>query len=173
MDRSELTYHRSPRFVLKSSNIKRYIDILIGDYKFHGDEQAGSPLLVVLDGFTVASEKQSQVRTFLMEEPGIEFFNWYMNLHKVFVQVMLEDKFRTYNLSNYEIYVYNKLLMIEGRIYTLDQIKGFIDHYTKYDIVQAPIEPIEDMSVFKIGCITVSIQDIRKLVAFAEKEGDL
>jgi len=63
--------------------------------------------------------------------------------------------------------------MIEGMIYTLDQIKGFINHYTKYNIVNAPIEAVDDLQAFKIGCLKVSIQDIRNLVAFAEREGDL
>lgn len=173
MERSELTYQQSPRFILKSAHIEKYIDVLINEHKIYGDAHCQSPLLVVLDGFTEASKKPNQVRTLVMEEPGIEYFNWYIGLHKTFMEVMLEDKYVKYDLHGYVIYLYNKLLMIEGQVYILDQIKGFIDHFTKFHIVHAPIEPVESLQAFKIGCITVSIQDIRNLVAFAEKEGNL
>jgi len=173
MERNEITFQQSPRFIIISSNIQKYVDILSREYKMTGSDDTASPLLIILDTFTKAPEKESGVRTTVMDEPGVEYFNYYMGLHKTFMDVMLSDKFRTYDLNGYTIYLYNKLLMIEGTVYTLDQIKGFINHYTKYNIVQAPIEPVEDLQAFKIGCLTVSIQNIRNLVEFAEKEGDL
>lgn len=169
MERNEITYHQSPRFILRSNNIRKYAEILVREHKLMGDEETKSPLLVILDSFTTASEKETQIRTFTLDEPGVDYLNWYLGLHKTFTEVMLNDKFQIYQLGEYSIYIYNKLLMIEGRIYTLDQIKGLIDHYTMHNIVQAPIELIRDMSAFRIGCLTVSVQNITDLVEFAEK----
>ena len=88
-----------------------------------------------------------------MEEPGIEYFNWYIGLHKTFMEVMLEDKYVKYDLHGYVIYLYNKLLMIEGRSISLIKSKDLLTTLQNFILYMLLLNPWKVFRLLKLGAL--------------------